>query len=730
MTRIRWALLLLVVSALLVGGYGVYRRFISPPEEEWVGQTVVVQQGNLVITAAAFGSISIPQQVNLSFPTAGILDEVGVEVGDRVSQGQVLAQLDEGPLQQAVLQAQVGLKNAALALNKVKEPYSEEDIARQEAAVAEALRSTALALLDLPIVSATGEKNVAEAREALSRAQAAVTDAQRAFELAQQDVEVVKASGNKGVADAREALDKAVSAYSEEDIATAMEAVAEAERSLEPAKQNVAIVHTTGERSVSDAQEAMDLEFDGYRKVMLNYLGEELSDEELLLELRTYFRWVSEFPKPLEDAYEDLMKIKEKLDLATLQADKSLWTARNAFAKAEETLRQARVHLTDMTPDDGDVAKAERSLELAILQADKSLQTAWSSADRSGETLRQAQASLTQLEVGQGVELAGLQAGKSLQAAQNASDRAEDTLLVATTLLADMKAGPDADELAVKELQVSQARFSLKEADADLAAARLLSPFTGVVAEVQAEVGDRVAAGAPAVVLVDPSVVEVSATVDEVDVASIRVGQPAVITMDAIPETTLRGQVKSISPVAQVQQGVVGYPVVISVVTGEVAARPRGFTPGGEGSEARPRSPGSEGGTDVQPREGMSASVEIVVEMRRNVLIVPGQAVRSVQGIQVVALVTGEVEEERQAAVERFLASLDFNLTPAQQRALDEGLQDIARPQAVEVGLSDGRNTEITSGVQEGDEVLLPESAVINPRSGGFGGGGRPWSAR
>ncbi|MDP6347233.1 MAG: HlyD family efflux transporter periplasmic adaptor subunit [Dehalococcoidia bacterium] len=661
-----------------------------------MGQTVDVQRGNLVITAAAFGSISVPQQVNLSFPTAGILTEVGVEVGNQVSQGQVLARLDEGPLQQAVLQAQVGLKNATLALKKVKEPYSEEDIARQEASVAEARLAVELALLDLPIVRTTGEKNVADAREAQSKAQAAVAEAQRAVDLALQDAGVVQASGEKSVADAQEALDKAESPHSEEDVAAATEAVAQAERALEPAKQDVSVLQTTGERSVSDAQEAMDKELDSYKKVMLSYLGEELSDDELLADPRTYFLWVTEIQQPLDDAYENLMKVKENLDLAILQADKSLRTAQNSLARAEETLRQARVRLADMTPDADDVAKAQRNLDLAILQADKSLRAARNSVARAEETLRQAQANLIQVEAGQGVELAELQANKSLQAAQNSLARAEDTLLAATVVLAEMKAGPDEDEVAVKELQVSQARFSLEEAEADLVAARLLSPFPGVVAEMRAEVGDRVATGAPAVVVVDPAVVEVSATVDEVDVARIRVGQPAIITLDAIPETTLRGQVKSISPVAQVQQGVVGYPVVISIATGGAPAG--GGFPSRGGRTGRPpgqpqEAPGG-GGPDVQPREGMSASVEIVVEMKRGVLLVPNRAVHSAQGSQVVSLVAGEVVEER----------------------------------PVEVGLSDGRYTEIISGLQEGDEVVLPESAVITPRGGGpggFGGGGR-----
>lgn len=89
----------------------------------------------------------------------------------------------------------------------------------------------------------------------------------------------------------------------------------------------------------------------------------------------------------------------------------------------------------------------------------------------------------------------------------------------------------------------------------------------------------------------------------------------------------------------------------------------------------------------------MSASAEIAVEMRQDVLLVPSRAVRSVEGRQVVSVKAGEGVEER----------------------------------PVEVGLSDGRNTEIVSGLKEGESVVLPASTgTPSPSGGGFGsrGGG------
>ena len=91
------------------------------------------------------------------------------------------------------------------------------------------------------------------------------------------------------------------------------------------------------------------------------------------------------------------------------------------------------------------------------------------------------------------------------------------------------------------------------------------------MAKVNVEPGDEVNANTVVIELVDSSAFEVSATVDEIDVAQLGLGQRATVTLDAIPDLELSGNVSSISASAQSQSGVVSYPITISLATPEDA---------------------------------------------------------------------------------------------------------------------------------------------------------------
>ena len=111
--------------------------------------------------------------------------------------------------------------------------------------------------------------------------------------------------------------------------------------------------------------------------------------------------------------------------------------------------------------------------------------------------------------------------------------------------------------------------------------------------------------------LVNPNVVEVDASVDEIDVALVEPGLMAMITLDALPNAMLRGEVASVATLATSQSGVVTYGVVIKVLS------PEGFG----------------------LKEGMSATIEIVQIQAEDVLLVPAQAISRSQMNQVVQVV-------------------------------------------------------------------------------------------
>ena len=212
--------------------------------------------------------------------------------------------------------------------------------------------------------------------------------------------------------------------------------------------------------------------------------------------------------------------------------------------------------------------------------------------------------------------------------------------------LEKLTGGPVSTDVAAAEASVEQSRAALAITEAQLAKATLRAPFSGVVAQVVASEYDLVTVATPIVVLVDAGGYRIDVEVDEVDISKVAVGHEAEITLDALAEVTLRGEVEEIALTPSAGQGVVTYRVRLGL--GVVA--------------------------DGAVRAGMTANVGIVTRDAQGVLIVPRRAVRLVEG---------------QAYVERVVSG--------------EELESVA----VTLGLTDPQYVEIVAGLEEGDQVFV-----------------------
>jgi len=201
-------------------------------------------------------------------------------------------------------------------------------------------------------------------------------------------------------------------------------------------------------------------------------------------------------------------------------------------------------------------------------------------------------------------------------------------------------------------------------------AAPLMAPLDGTLIVRAVEPGQTVTTADPVVVVADRLIVK--AQVDETDIGAINVGQRATINLDAFPEETVPARVDHVAYEATVVNNVTIYEV------------------------------------DVLPdhvphfmRSGMTSAVTFMTAEKLGALVVPAEAVRQ----------------------DRSGASV---LTP--------GKTSWTKPvrKTVTIGLSDGKRTEIVSGLQEGEAVLAPSlrlpRAGRQQRSNPFSpfGGGRP----
>ena len=101
-----------------------------------------------------------------------------------------------------------------------------------------------------------------------------------------------------------------------------------------------------------------------------------------------------------------------------------------------------------------------------------------------------------------------------------------------------MKAGASAQDIAIAEAQLAQARLDLLAAEERLAESTIVAPFDGLVTEVFVSIGERATAEVLELVSSD---LEVVLQVDELDIGSLKIGQPAQITVEAWPAEELQG---------------------------------------------------------------------------------------------------------------------------------------------------------------------------------------------
>ncbi len=149
--------------------------------------------------------------------------------------------------------------------------------------------------------------------------------------------------------------------------------------------------------------------------------------------------------------------------------------------------------------------------------------------------------------------------------------RAEVDLLTARaadlqTRLDKLADGPDPDQLALAEARLAAARASLDAATTALSNTVLVAPIAGTVADVRLKVGEQIGPGAPAVIVAgfERWVVRTN-NLTESQVVDIAVGQSATVTLDALPDVTLTGTIRSISDTFTDNRGDVTYEVVIAL---------------------------------------------------------------------------------------------------------------------------------------------------------------------
>ena len=335
----------------------------------------------------------------------------------------------------------------------------------------------------------------------------------------------------------------------------------------------------------------------------------------------------------------------------------------------EDQLLEARL---DLAGADAAYEKAREEGRLAVVQNDLSLQEKRAQldfnklqADQAGAELekkkRQVEAQILPKAELAAAELAVEQAELSVSHAEIDLERLQEEIASRRqTAQLDMQ---------VAQGRVEKAQSKLSENEEYMAKAVATAPRGGIVVHTRNwrnetfRVGEEIWRNTPVMELPDLSGMEVVAEVNEVDIAQVAKGMPVRVRVEAFPDLALTGRVAEISGLAKDTKDVEGRDTGVRVF--EV-----GVQLGEQDSRLRP---------------GMTATVEVVLDRRENVVLVPAGAVTKVAGKDVVTATSGDKRpvvvgamSADDAVIESGLAAGDEVLmvpaaTPSKDAAADAG---------------------------------------------------------
>lgn len=360
--------------------------------------------------------------------------------------------------------------------------------------------------------------------------------------------------------------------------------------------------------------------------------------------------------------------------------------------------------VVDLAVNEGDRVKQgqflmqidPRSFRTRVDSGQAALQGAEAALDQARQSVETARSQVTLAEQ-------NLKRQRELWAAQlttrEAMDRAENDVRVAESTLAERQ-----KQVRTQELRIGQDRAALDSARYDLSKVRIESPIDGIVTRRNIQAGETAVvgtmnnAGTVLLTIADMSIIQAEVEVDETNIPTISIGQPAIVTIDAMPERRLKGHVTEIgnSPIQTAGQQ-----------TGTAGQQATNFKVVVVLDEPIP---------DARP--GFTCTADITTATRQHALAVPIQAVAVRELIYDSAGKMVPQPTQPRAARAKTTAPVVPELEPGQTRKETEGvfvLRDgsIAEFVPIKIGVSGESYFEVLSGLKEGERVITgPYSTV------------------
>ena len=700
--------LLLAAGAVGAGVGGYLATGSSTATSTAQVRSTAVERGTVLSTISSSGNLQAAQSFSLSFSTSGTLTALWVKAGQKVVEGQKLAQIDPATAQQTVRTTHASLLSAQANYQSVLQGLTPEQQQQNAISVRQAALSLANAKASVGDMKDSVALDVATQAAALKQARAALVTARDQAAL---DTKTLAAA----VVQAQASLDqvKATVAANEKSLQTGVD---QARKALELARPSTGLSAAGAKATLDQARAQLVTDqaklnadigtlngivgaTDGARTSVQSAQAAITNDSlqlQKITEYQTASGCTTACPAPYDSLSQKQLQFRQTQDQAVLAALNAISADGATITKDEQavTAAQRAVDTNGLTNEqsltnatnayNGALTALQKALisdAQTLANSQNQLQTALnnqvSGKIKDDQSVANAENSLRTALTNQ--QAARAKNGQSLQQAATALKTSQ--LSFENTRLGNaIKAQTTPTAVAQARASVEQATAGYKNALESVDATILRAPTTGTIATLTGVLGATVGSGGGGggaasssafITLVDLTRPLVLVGFGESDAAKVKAGQPATLTVSALPTVQLAAHVVALDTVSTVVSNVVTYYATLQLDRSDTGVKP-----------------------------GMTVNATVIIGKADDVLTVPNASVRSSGGTGTVTVVDAK------------------------------GVQSQV---TVTTGLQGDERTAILSGLEEGDLVVTASgsalaglAAATSTTAGGAGGfGGR-----
>ncbi|MFA6194314.1 MAG: efflux RND transporter periplasmic adaptor subunit [Patescibacteria group bacterium] len=580
--------LLITLGGIVVVG-GIITSFFVRQSNLSPANLVSVQKGDIIQEISATGNVESPSDINLRFKNSGKLTSLKVKIGDVVSAGQILAELDSSQLDADIMDMQSGINLQKAKLNQLRAGNSQENIMLSETSVAHAKSSYDSAIENLDKVKNVTAINIAQAQknydDIIGDTPFHVTNYEQAVKTAQSFLENTIKTSDQNV------KNKKASALTvaEDKLGVASIALDNIQRLLDDsAADNLLSVLNTNylyltKTNLDLAKTELTL---AKNKLIIAKTSQEDDDINLAFDSSNTALNLS------YTAITYCYQVLENTITSSSFPQSSLDSYKSAIS-SQRTLLGSAVSATQIS---------QQNITDALLSKETNTNSAQKALEQSKVTLEN-----MKINYLNALELSHSNGEQQITTAQSQVDSALKSYETAKAQLAQVKAPVRASDIAVYQAQIAQAETSLQKIQTQRENLVITAPSSGVVAEVSGEEGETIGPDLIVISLTSGGVLQIKLNVVEDKIVGVKVGQTVKIMIDAINQEIFTGRVVSINPAQTIIGGAVYYQTIILFDK-----------------------------VDERLKPGMTANIWIKTAISENALSVPASAVRNSDGQQIV----------------------------------------------------------------------------------------------